>query len=53
MKRAAAIVVLVGAGWLAHDEIGRFGVPDTLASTADASLVEDARRPASWPSCAP
>ncbi len=30
LKRAAAIAVLVGAGWLAHDEIGRFGVPDTL-----------------------
>jgi len=44
MKRAAAIAVLVGAGWLAHDEIGRFGVPDTLASTVDASLVEDARQ---------
>lgn len=44
MKRAAAIAVLVGAGWLAHDEIGRFGIPDTLASTVDASLVEDARQ---------
>ncbi len=44
LKRAAAIAVLVGAGWLAHDEIGRFGVPDTLASTVDASLVEDARQ---------
>lgn len=44
LKRAAAIVVLVGAGWLAHDEIGRFGVPDTLASTADAGLVEEARQ---------
>ncbi len=44
MKRAAAIAVLVGAGWLAHDEIGRFGVPDTLASPIDASLVEDARQ---------
>jgi hypothetical protein len=44
LKRAAAIAVLVGAGWLAHDEIGRFGVPDTMASTIDASLVDDARQ---------
>lgn len=44
LKRAAAIAVLVGAGWLAHDEIGQFGVPDTLASTADPALVADARQ---------
>ncbi len=44
LKRAAAIAVLVGAGWLAHDEIGRFGVPDTMAATVDASLVDDARQ---------
>lgn len=44
LKRAAAIAVLVGAGWLAHDEIGRFGVPDTLASTADPALFADARQ---------
>ncbi len=34
----------MGAGWLAHDEIGRFGVPDTMAATVDASLVDDARQ---------
>lgn len=44
LKRAAAIAVLVGAGWLAHDEIGRFGVPDTLASTPDPALLADARQ---------
>ncbi|MDP4022720.1 anti-sigma factor [Methylobacterium sp. NEAU 140] len=44
LKRAAAIAVLVGAGWLAHDEIGRFGVPDTLAAAADPALIEDARQ---------
>ena len=37
-------VVLVGAGWLAHDEIGRFGVPDTLAATPDPTLLSDARQ---------
>lgn len=44
LKRAAAIAVLVGAGWLAHDEIGRFGVPDTLAATPDPALLADARQ---------
>lgn len=44
LKRAAAIAVLVGAGWLAHDEIGQFGVPDTFAATVDPSLVEDAHQ---------
>ncbi|GEO98892.1 anti-sigma factor family protein [Methylobacterium haplocladii] len=44
MRRAAAIVVLVGAGWLAHTEIGTFGVPDTYASTIEPSLVEEAQQ---------
>ncbi|GJD36038.1 anti-sigma factor family protein [Methylobacterium aerolatum] len=44
LKRAAAIAVMVGAGWLAHDEIGSFGVPGTMASTIDASLLDDARQ---------
>ncbi|MDP4004610.1 anti-sigma factor [Methylobacterium sp. NEAU K] len=44
LKRAAAIAVLVGAGWLAHDEIGQFGVPNTLASTPDPALIADARQ---------
>jgi anti-sigma factor RsiW len=44
LKRAAAIAVLVGAGWLAHGEIGAFGVPDTFASPVDPTLVEDAQQ---------
>lgn len=44
LKRAAAIAVLVGAGWLAHGEIGRFGVPDTFASTVDPALLADAQQ---------
>ena len=44
LKRAAAIAVLVGAGWLAHDEVGRFGVPGTFAATVDPTLVEDAQQ---------
>ncbi len=44
MRRAAAIVVLVGAGWLAHTEIGTFGVPDTYAATIEPSLVEEAQQ---------
>ena len=44
LRRAAAIVVLVGAGWLAHTEIGTFGVPETFASTIDPELAEDARQ---------
>ncbi|WP_375463340.1 anti-sigma factor family protein [uncultured Methylobacterium sp.] len=43
-RRAAAIAVLVGAGWLAHGEIGQFGVPDTLASTVDPTLIADAQQ---------
>ena len=42
LRRAAVIVVLVGAGWLAHTEIGTFGVPETAASTVDPALVEEA-----------
>ncbi|GEP08244.1 anti-sigma factor family protein [Methylobacterium gnaphalii] len=44
LRRAAAIVVLVGAGWLAHTEIGTFGVPDSQASTIDPALVEEAQQ---------
>lgn len=43
-KRAAAIAVLVGAGWLAHSEVGQFGVPDTFASTVDPALIADAQQ---------
>lgn len=44
LRRAAAIVVLVGAGWLAHTEIGTFGVPGTNAATVDPALIEEARQ---------
>lgn len=44
LRRAAAVVVLVGAGWLAHTEIGTFGVPGSFASPIDASLAEEAQQ---------
>lgn len=44
LKRAAAIAVLVGAGWLAHSEIGEFGVPDTFAASIDPVVVADAEK---------
>ncbi|GLS56824.1 anti-sigma factor [Methylobacterium gregans] len=44
LKRAAAIAVMVGAGWLAHDEVGRFGVPGTIAAPVDPTLIEDAQQ---------
>ncbi|MER2250396.1 zf-HC2 domain-containing protein [Methylorubrum podarium] len=42
LRRAAAVVVLVGAGWLAHTESGGFGVPGSFASPIDPSLAEEA-----------
>ena len=42
LRRAAVIVLLVGAGWIAHTEIGTFGVPDSFASPVDPALVEEA-----------
>ncbi|GJE73827.1 MULTISPECIES: anti-sigma factor family protein [Methylorubrum] len=44
LRRAAAIVVLVGAGWLAHTEIGTFGVPNSIASPIDPALAEEAQQ---------
>ncbi|MBB2960605.1 anti-sigma factor family protein [Methylobacterium sp. R2-1] len=44
MRRAAAVVVLVGAGWLAHTESGSFGVPGSFASPIDPSLAEEAKQ---------
>ena len=44
LRRAAAITILVGAGWLAHAEVGGFGVPDTFASPVDPTLIEDAEQ---------
>ncbi|GBU19658.1 MULTISPECIES: anti-sigma factor [unclassified Methylobacterium] len=44
LKRAAAIAVLVGAGWLAHSEVGEFGVPGTIAATVDPVVIADAKK---------
>lgn len=44
LRRAAVIAVLVGTGWLAHTEIGTFGVPNTIAAPVDPVLVEEARQ---------
>lgn len=44
LQRAAVIALLVGAGWLAHTEIGTFGVPETFASPVDPQLVEEAQQ---------
>ncbi len=44
LRRAAAVVVLVGAGWLAHTETGTFGVPGSFAAPIDASLAEEAQQ---------
>ncbi|KAB1075603.1 anti-sigma factor family protein [Methylobacterium planeticum] len=44
LRRVAAITILVGAGWLAHAEVGVFGVPDTFASPVDPTLIEDAQQ---------
>jgi anti-sigma factor RsiW len=44
LKRAAVIVLLVGAGWIAHSDTGVFGVPDTFAAPVDPALVADARQ---------
>ena len=43
LRRAAAVVVLVGAGWLAHTETGTLGVPGSFASPIDVSLAEEAQ----------
>lgn len=44
LRRAAAVVVVVGAGWLAHTESGSFGVPESFASPIDPSLAEEAKQ---------
>lgn len=44
LKRAAAIAVLVGAGWLAHGEINEFGVPETFAASIDPAVVAEAQK---------
>lgn len=44
LRRAAAIALLVGAGWLAHSDVGVFGIADTQASPVDPALVADAHQ---------
>jgi anti-sigma factor RsiW len=43
LRRAAVIALLVGAGWLAHSDIGFVGVPGTVAAPVDPVLVAEAR----------
>ena len=43
LRRAAAVVLLVGAGWFAHAQVGLFEITDTEASPTPPAFVEDAR----------
>ena len=43
LRRAAAVVVLVGAGWLAHAQVGLFEIAESEASPKPPAFVEDAR----------
>ncbi len=42
LQRAAVIAMLVGTGWLLHNETGDFGVQNTIASTHSPTFVEEA-----------
>ncbi|KMO39121.1 anti-sigma factor [Methylobacterium tarhaniae] len=42
LQRAAVIAMLVGTGWLLHNETGDFGVQNTIASTHSPAFVEEA-----------
>jgi anti-sigma factor RsiW len=43
LQRAAAVALLVGAGWFAHAQFGFLDVSETEASPKPPSFVEDAR----------
>ena len=43
LQRAAAVAFLVGAGWLAHAQVGLFEITDSEASPKPPAFVEDAR----------
>jgi anti-sigma factor RsiW len=43
LRRAAAVAILVGAGWLAHAHTGFLEITDTEASARPPAFVEDAR----------
>lgn len=44
LQRAAAVIMLVGAGWIAHEAIGPFGVSQSIASVQPPAYVEEAVR---------
>ncbi|TNC15147.1 anti-sigma factor [Methylobacterium terricola] len=41
LQRAAVIAMLVGTGWLLHNETGDFGVQNTIASTHSSTVAPD------------
>src|SRR5689334_7013181 len=43
LQRAAAVALLIGAGWLAHAQMGLFEISDSEASPKPPAFVEDAR----------
>ena len=43
LQRAAAVALLVGAGWVGHAQIGLFEITDSEASPKPPAFVEDAR----------
>jgi anti-sigma factor RsiW len=43
LRRTAAAVLLVGAGWFAHAQFGLFEITDTEASPKPPAFIEDAR----------
>lgn len=44
LQRAAAVVMFIGAGWIAHEAIGPFGVSQSIASVQPPAYVEEAVR---------
>jgi anti-sigma factor RsiW len=42
LRRIAAVVALLGLGWLAHAQVGLFGITDSEASPKPPAFVEDA-----------
>lgn len=42
LRRMAAIAAFVGAGWIAHSQLGAFSVTDVVASTPPPAIVTDA-----------
>lgn len=44
LQRAAAVLVFVGAGWLAHEVAGPIAITEVVASTPPPAYVEDAIR---------